>query len=292
MTDHDTSEDDRLGLWVFVAIGVALVCSLVGVYYAPRHLPYRFSAWVSLVGVAWSGLLTIFLAYIYDSLKGLTSRQTAVTEEQASIAEDQVEIAENQSEIMADQESLMRLEHVPELKVASWSVEANRIELTLANLRPGPAASIGIGIDVRPQNIDYTEVDPKIVPLYQGDAPTRKNFLLGESTESFIGKAVATTCVGAVQQWEFTRIANHLCHEGETRIEFVIVIQYQDMFGVKKKVELTSMVTDIRENMTFQDAVETADATNTVALHTPPDNVLNQVTQLDQTGYFFDPRDN
>lgn len=214
-------------------------------------------------------LLSLALVYIYISLR---------------------DIQGSQIDILQNQESLMRLQELPNIKITSWDGDGDNLKFTLANIGQGVANNISAGVKIHPQNIEYHEnFDLRTKPLYQMEQGSRIDFLNGKETSSFVSPAIATTVVDNVQHWEFTRIINHICGKGEIEIEFIVVIEYSDLFGERTEIRVTSRRTEIHRGMSFEEALRDSAATNTVARHLPSRTELERFEELDQTGIFFDP---
>jgi hypothetical protein len=253
------------------AVATLLILALpVSLFFLAPHLPIVFLDLITIANIVASLLLSLAIVYIYVSLH---------------------DVQETQTDILDNQESLMRLQNLPQVTITSWDVEDNTLEFTLANLGDGVATNISADIRVLPQTVDYSEgFDSYPKPLYQANEDTRKSFLFGKETANFVGPAIATTVVDNVQDWDFTRVINHLHNKDEERIEFVVKLRYEDLFGEKTWISVTSRVTDIHVAMTFEEAVTNSDATNTAVRHIPRDTELERFDAIDQRGIFFDPR--
>lgn len=271
--DENESADDtipsRKVLFAFAAL-LILVLPLILFFLAP-YLSIAFLDLVTIVNIVASLLLSLALFYIYLSLN---------------------DVQDTQTNILDSQRSLMRLQNLPDLTITSWDFEENTLQFTLANLGEGIAKNISVDIRILPQTIDYYEdFDSHPKQLYQANQDTQKSFLRGKETLAFVGPATATTVVGNVQDWEFTRVVNHLCSEGEEQIEFVVELQYANSFGETTPIPVTSRLTEIHEDMTFEEAITDADVTNTVVRHVPHDAELERLDVIDERGIFFDPRE-
>ena len=97
--------------------------------------------------------------------------------------------------------------------------------------------------------------------------------------------------VDNVQDWTFTRVVNHLCSKAEERIEFVVKLRYTDLFGETTPLPVTSRMAEISDNMTFEEAITDASATNTVGRHVPRNAELGGFDAISQHDIFFDPRE-
>lgn len=271
--DGNESADDtniRRNVALVVATFFILALPLILFFLAPL-LPIVFLDLLTIANIVVSLLLSLALVYIYLSLH---------------------DVQDTQTDILDNQESLMRLQNLPRLTLTSWDVENNTLEVTFANLGEGVATNIAADIRIYPQTIDFSEeFDSYPKPLYQANEDTRKSFLTGKETATFVGPATATTVVDGIQDWLFTRVVNHLCSKGEERIEFVVELRYADMFGETTPIPVTSRMTEINEGMTFEEAMTDAAATNTVVRHIPRDTELERFGALDQQGILFDPRE-
>lgn len=260
------------GLYAVIAIilvlgGLYWIVGEVGLQIASIAIP----GFLQVASVAISGLLTLALVVLYYQQYSVQSKQT---------------------DILDSQKALMRLQDLPDLTITSWDFEENTLQFTLANLGKGIAKNISVDIRILPQTIDYYEdFDSHPKPLYQANEDTQKSFLRGKETLPFVGPATATTVVGNVQDWEFTRVVNHLCSKGEEQIEFVVELQYANSFGETTRIPVTSRLTEIHEDMTFEEAITDADVTNTVVRHVPHDAELERFDVSDERGIFFDPRE-
>ncbi|WP_396611945.1 hypothetical protein ACH9L7_01285 [Haloferax sp. S1W] len=262
-------ESERDLLPIFVMIAILLLILPATLYSITPYLPVEYLELVTVVDISASMILSLALVYIYLSLN---------------------QIQDTQTEILDTQTSLMQMGKVPNISVTSWEVEDNLFQFSLANLGQGVATNISTGIKVVPQNIDYHEdFQVYTTGLYQDREQSRKNFISGNETQEFVGPAIATTVVDSVQKWEFTRVINHLCDKGESEIEFVIMLTFQNMFQERTKFNIISYVTEIHKDMTLEEAITDSPVTNTVAPHIPPKQVLKEFHDLDQSGSFFYP---
>lgn len=271
--DENESVDDIITCqnvaFAFAAF-LILVLPLI-LFFLATDLPIAFLDLVTIANIVASLLLSLALVYIYVSLH---------------------DVQDTQTDILDSQESLMRLQNLPELTITSWDVKDNTLQFTLANLGEGVATNITADICILPQTIDYYEdFDSYPKQLYQANEDTRKSFLNGKETSTFVGPATATTVVDNVQDWMFTRVVNYLCSKGEEHIEFVVELQYANLFGETTPIPVTSRSTEIHEGMTFKEAITDADATNTVVRHIPRDAESEQFGVIDERGTFFDPRE-
>lgn len=266
----EETESSRVRTAVFVFLAGVIIALPLMIYWVSPYFSIEFLDLLTVFDIITSLLLSLALFYVYISLRDIQRTQATVQE---------------------NQESLMRLGKTPYVNITSWNVENNTLHFTLANLGDGVAANISADIRILPQNLDYSE-DFESYPkrIYQEGQNTRKSFLNGKETAEFVGPATATTVVKNVQDWEFTRVVNHLCSEGEEKIEFIIKIEYRDLFGEKTSLDVTSRTTEIQNGMTFEEALADSESTNTVSRHTPNDSELDQFSALDSRGIFFDPR--
>lgn len=271
--DENESVDDiitsRNIAFAFAAL-LILVLPLI-LFFLTTYLSIDFLDLITIANIVASLLLSLALVYIYVSLR---------------------DVQDTQTDILDSQESLMRLQNLPELTITSWDVKDNTLQFTLANLGEGVATNITADICILPQTIDYYEdFDSYPKQLYQANEDTRKSFLSGKETSTFVGPATATTVVDNVQDWAFTRVVNYLCSKGEEHIEFVVELQYTNLFGETTRMPVTSRSTNIHEDMTFKEAITDADATNTAVRHIPRDAELERFGVIDERGIFFDPRE-
>lgn len=256
-------------VFAFIAL---LILSLPFILFSVEPLlPVNFLNLLTIANIVASLLLSLALVYIYVSLRDGQDAQT---------------------DILDSQESLMRLQNLPQLTITSWGTKDTTLQFTLTNLGEGVATNITADICILPQTIDYYEdFDSYPKPLYQASEDSRKSFLSGKETATFVGPATATTVVDNVQDWEFTRVVNHLCGKDEEQIEFVVELRYADLFGETTRIPVTSRTTEIHENMTFEEAITDADATNTAVQHVPRDAELERFSAIDERGIFFGPRE-
>lgn len=268
VTDNGDSPSKRLKL-VFIGIAAIVVLSPVILFFISSVVSYEFLDLMSVINGVASILLSLLLAYIYISLGGIQDMQTG---------------------ILDNQEYLMRLQNLPQIKITSWGANDNEVEFTLANIGQGVANNISLGISEQPQNIEYFQnFRLRMELLYQDNSDSRKNFLNGKDTRPFIGPAVATTVVDNVQHWEFTRVIDHLYDKGEDEIEYIVTIDYYNLFEDKIRIDITSRHSEIKKGMTFEDALKDSSVTNTVARHIPTNHEIETYSDIDQKGLFFDP---
>jgi hypothetical protein len=62
------------------------------------------------------------------------------------------------------------------------------------------------------------------------------------------------------------------------------------LFEEQTQIPVTSRVTEIHEDMTFEEAVTDAYRTNTVAWGIPRNTEIEQFSEYDESGYFFNPK--
>lgn len=225
--ENESAGNTVTGRNVVFAIAALLILALpLILFFIAPHVSIVFLDLITTVNIVASLLLSLALVYIYVSLRDMQDTQT---------------------EILDNQESLMRFQNLPQITITSWHVQDNTVKFTLANLGEGVATNLTADIRILPQTVDYSEgFDSYPKPLYQANEDTRKPFLPGKETTKFVGPASATTVVDNVQDWEFTRVVNHLCSKGEERIEFIVRLRYTDVFGESTWISVTTQLCTLK----------------------------------------------